>query len=140
MSSEQLAVGSVGSENIMDTEPVKIHADERGCVFEPVGFEELASAKNVHIVISKPGAIRANHYHKHTSEVMVVLGPSLVRTRCDGVISDVEVPAGEAYRFRFDAGVTHAVKNIGDIDTMLIAFASEPHAPDSPDVVMDKLI
>lgn len=124
----------------MEFEVVNIHADERGSVFEPVGISELAVAKNVHVVVSKPGAIRANHYHKNTSEVMVVTGPSLVRVRRDGEVSDVEVPVGEAYQFRFAAGVSHAVKNIGDIDTMLIAFATQPHDPASPDVEMDKLI
>jgi dTDP-4-dehydrorhamnose 3,5-epimerase-like enzyme len=124
----------------MDFEVVDMHADTRGVVFEPVGVEELAIAKNVHVVISKPGAIRANHYHNNTSEVMVVTGPTLARFRCDGVISDVEIPVGEAYRFRIDAGVSHAIKNIGDVDTMLIAFASQLHNRTSPDVEMDKLI
>ena len=124
----------------MNCETVKIHSDERGGVFEPVGVEELVAAKNVHVVISKPGAIRANHYHEKSSEVMVVTGPSLVRVRRDGVISDVEVPLGDAYRFRFETGVSHAVKNIGNVDTMLIAFATQLHDPSSSDVVMDKLM
>jgi UDP-2-acetamido-2,6-beta-L-arabino-hexul-4-ose reductase len=41
----------------------------------------LSTKKNAHIVISGPGVIRGNHYHKKGEETMAVMGPALVRVR-----------------------------------------------------------
>jgi hypothetical protein len=83
---------------------LKVHADARGAVFEPLEPSPLDGWRNVHTVISEPGAVRGNHRHVRGTEVTAVLGPALVRYRCGAQIEERHVPAGEAWRFVFPPG------------------------------------
>jgi dTDP-4-dehydrorhamnose 3,5-epimerase-like enzyme len=116
------------------------HRDPRGAVFEPLAADEIAKYRNVHVVISEPGAIRGNHRHVRGSEITSVIGPVLVRYREAGQVHDVEVPAGEAWRFAFPAGVAHAFKNIGPQPFILVSFNTEQHDQAAPDAARDVLI
>ena len=55
------------------------HRDPRGVVFEPLAADEIGEFRNVHVVVSEPGAIRANHRHLRGTKVTSELGPVLVR-------------------------------------------------------------
>jgi dTDP-4-dehydrorhamnose 3,5-epimerase-like enzyme len=114
--------------------------DPRGLVFEPLPAAELAGYRNVHVVVSVPGAIRGNHRHLHGREITSVVGPMLVRVRENGAVRDMTVPAGEVWRFEFAAGVAHAFKNTGTEATVLASFNTEEHDPAHPDVERDVLI
>jgi len=114
--------------------------DPRGGVFEPLAAEEIARYRNVHIVISVPGAVRGNHRHARGSEVTSVVGPTWVRYREGEAIRDLHVPPGEVWRFYFPAGVPHAFKNTGDHDSVIASFTTEPHDPTAPDVEREVLI
>lgn len=119
---------------------IPIRADERGSVFEPLELREIALQKNVHVVISGPGVVRGNHFHHRGVEIIAVRGPALVRFREGEAIREATVPAGEAYRFTFPPGVPHAIKNTGEEDQVLVAFNTQPHDPEEPDVERDVLI
>ncbi len=121
-------------------EELPVHGDSRGAVFEPLVAEALRDQRNVHVVLSEPGAVRANHYHVRGMEVLTVCGRALVRYRDTGETRDVVVAEGQALRFTFPPGVSHAVQNIGDKANVLIAFNTEPHDRETPDVVPDVLI
>jgi dTDP-4-dehydrorhamnose 3,5-epimerase-like enzyme len=122
--------------------------DSRGVVFEPLDAAELAVQRNVHVVLSAPGAVRGNHYHRRGHEITTVVGPARVawRSAATSVADDVEpaecfdVPPGEAWRFSFPAGIAHAYRNTGDGTMVLVAFASEPHDPADPDTFRDAVI
>jgi dTDP-4-dehydrorhamnose 3,5-epimerase-like enzyme len=121
-------------------ETVKRFSDARGFVFEPLEGELLANQKNTHVVVSRPGAVRGNHYHLRGSETLVVCGPALVRIRKDKDVEDFSIPAGTTCRMRIPPGISHAIQNTGEIDNLLVAFNTEPHDPDKPDLVQDVLI
>ena len=116
------------------------HRDVRGLVVEPVGGDELANFRNVHVVISEPGAIRGNHAHVRGTEITAVHGPTLVRFREASIVRDVAVPDGEVWRFRFPPGVPHAFLNTGDRAAILASFNTEAHDRSMPDVVRETLI
>ncbi len=120
-------------------EPVKVHGDARGMVFEPIGLDLLPGQQNVHVAVSEPGCVRGNHYHRNAREALVVAGPSLVRLRENGAVREVSVPAGEVFRFIVPPGVSHAVQNSGPKASLLVAFSTQPHDPANPDTVADKL-
>lgn len=120
--------------------PVAMHRDHRGWVFEPVRPNEFPAQRNAHLVLSEPGTVRGNHYHLVGTEVMVVVGPALVRYREAGAIRDVAVPDGEAYRFVFPPRVAHAIQNTGDRPQIAVAFNTMEHDRERPDVVRDVLI
>lgn len=121
-------------------ETVKRFADERGFVFEPLSGELLAGQKNVHVVTSRPGAVRGNHYHLKGTETLVVCGPALVRIRNADRLEDFSIPADTTCRLIIPPGISHAVKNTGTSDIMLVAFNTEPHHADRPDWIADIVI
>ena len=114
--------------------------DPRGCVFEPIGADELPHQKNVHVAVTAPGAIRGNHFHERSTEIAVVRGPALVRFREEGQIRDCHVPAGAVHRFTIPSMVTHAFQNTGVEAMVLVAFSTSEFNPATPDVVRDQVL
>jgi dTDP-4-dehydrorhamnose 3,5-epimerase-like enzyme len=110
-------------------ESVKTHRDTRGSVFEPLNDAELAVQKNVHVVITAPNEVRGNHRHANAVEITTAVGPCLARFKEAGVIRDVEVPAGETWRFVIPPGVVHAYRNTGNAPMVLISFSTQVHDP-----------
>jgi UDP-2-acetamido-2,6-beta-L-arabino-hexul-4-ose reductase len=121
-------------------EPVRLATDARGMVLEPMGPAALPEQRNVHLVLTEPGHVRGNHYHRHGREVTVALGPALFRYRDGSRLRDVAVPEGQAYRFTIPPGIAHAFQNNGDAPMILIGFNTQPYDPERPDVVSDVLI
>ena len=114
-------------------EPIKAHRDARGCVFEPLSAAELAGQQNVHVVLTQPNEVRGNHVHLTAVETTSVVGPCLVRLKETEVIRDVEVPAGEIWRFTIPPGVAHAYRNTGDTVMILVSFSTKLHDPTGAD-------
>jgi len=121
-------------------ERLRVVSDSRGAVFEPIEPGKIIKNKNAHVVISGPGVIRGNHYHKKGEETMAVMGYALVRTKDNSEIADIEVPAGDVYQFIFPPGVSHAIKNLSDQSNVLMAFNTEEHDPQDPDTVKDVIL
>jgi dTDP-4-dehydrorhamnose 3,5-epimerase-like enzyme len=121
-------------------ERVAAHADARGFVVEPLGAEAIGAQRNVHLVLTAPGAVRGNHYHERGTEVALVVGPALVRLREGGAVRDVAVPDGESWRFTLPPRVAHAFRNTGAAPQVIVSFNTEPHDPARPDVVRDVLL
>ena len=119
---------------------LRVHRDPRGAVFEPLEPAQLLGWRNVHAVVTEPGAVRGNHRHLRGTEVTAVLGPALVRYRSGAQIEERQVPDGEAWRFTFPPGVAHAFKNTGTRPFLLVSFNTEAHDPAQPDVEREELI
>lgn len=112
---------------------VEQHTDGRGTVFEPLPGHALASLRNVHVVLTEPGAVRGNHVHRHATETLVVRGPALVRYRGPAGIRDVDVAADDVIAFTFPPGVPHAVRAEGTRTNLLVAFRDTLHDHTDPD-------
>ena len=121
-------------------EKLNVIRDSRGVVFEPLEGDAISDKKNAHVVISEPGVIRGNHYHKKGEETIAVMGPALVRIRDDTEIREIEVPRGEAYCFIFPPGQSHAIKNLSEDTNILIAFNTIGHDTQNPDTEVDVLL
>ena len=125
---------------------LRVHADARGAVFEPLEPELLTGWRNVHAVLTEPGAVRGNHRHLRGTEVSTLLGAALVRYREGDQNRDVRevrevlVPEGEVWRFHFPPGVAHAFKNTGQRPLLLVSFNTELHDPAGPDAERVELI
>lgn len=124
----------------IEIDSLPLHTDARGVVFEPLGADKIAAQRNAHIVISRPGVVRGNHYHRQGIETVAVAGPALVRIKENDEIRDIEVPEKKVYRFTFPPNVPHAIKNTGDQQNIVIAFNTCEHDPEDPDTVQDILI
>ena len=121
-------------------ETLPAFVDGRGLVTEPLGPTELPAQRNVHLVITAPGGVRGNHFHRNGTEILVVVGPALVRLRDADGVRDVVVATAEAVKFRIPGGVAHAIQNTGQLPMFIASFSSEAHDPQSPDVVREVLI
>jgi UDP-2-acetamido-2,6-beta-L-arabino-hexul-4-ose reductase len=119
---------------------LKIISDNRGVVFEPITKNDLAFQENLHVVISEPGIVRGNHYHRVGKETLIVMGPALIRFRQEGKINDVDIPKGKVFRFVFPPGIAHAIQNLSNQPNILLAFNTVEHDPNHPDTVKDVLI
>ena len=119
---------------------LKTHTDLRGIVFEPIEKESICTQQNCHIVISKPGIIRGNHYHLYGTETIAVAGPALFRFKEGTEVYDFEVYSEQVYKFVIPPKVSHAIKNMGAKDNILVAFNTVPHDPQKPDVVTDTIM
>lgn len=58
-------------------ETVPFFADARGWVIEPIGEQQLPAQRNCHVVLTEPGAVRGNHFHRHSPEIFVMMGLDL---------------------------------------------------------------
>jgi dTDP-4-dehydrorhamnose 3,5-epimerase-like enzyme len=121
-------------------ESVKAHRDPRGSVFEPLDDAELAAQRNVHVVLTDPGEVRGNHVHESATEITTVVGPCLVRLKDAGAIRDVEVPAGETWKFTIPPGVVHAYRNTGDAVMVIISFSTNVHDPKGGDTRREQIL
>lgn len=124
----------------VEIEVMKVHQDARGFLYEPLNAAQMAEYRNVHVVLTQPGAIRGNHRHVEGVEITTISGPALVRYRVDGELRDVQVPAGEVWRFRFQPGVAHAFRNDGAGPMILVSFNTLEHDPNKPDAVREVLL
>jgi UDP-2-acetamido-2,6-beta-L-arabino-hexul-4-ose reductase len=124
----------------VERQSIAVISDNRGIVFEPVTADDFAALKNAHVVISNPGMVRGNHYHKVGHEIIVVMGPALVRYRDENRLREVKVPDRAVYRFDFPPGIAHALKNTDTKPNLLVAFNTVAHDPDRPDTVPQILI
>ena len=119
---------------------LKLHSDKRGIVFEPIDGESLLAQKNCHVVVSKPGVVRGNHYHLNGTEMIAVVGPAFLIFKEGDDLHEVRVPADQTYRFVIPPRISHAIKNTGDKINILVAFNTLPHDPQNPDTVADILV
>ncbi len=121
-------------------ESVHTHHDPRGSLFEPLDDAGLAAQRNVHVVLTEPRAVRGNHVHATATETTTVVGPCLVRLKESESIHDVEVPAGETWRFTIPPGVVHAYRNTGDALMVLVSFSTNVHDPNGSDTRREEIL
>jgi len=121
-------------------EKVVQKSDNRGSVWEPLDHAELALQSNCHVVITEPGGIRGNHFHKIGTEIATQGGPALVKYRDDAGDHSVEIDESEIVRFVFPPNCAHAFQNTGKTTNLLVAFNTEAFNPAAPDVHRETLI
>ena len=108
------------------------YQDNRGRVFEPIDNINSININNFHVVITKPGTVRGNHYHKNGTETLICLGEaSIVYKYQDELPMTFTVDADEIYKFTFPANVSHAIKNIGRENLILLCFNTCPNEPEN---------
>ena len=114
--------------------------DQRGYVYEPLEEGHLRDQRNVHVVLTEPGAIRGNHFHPTGTEITTVCGPARVRIKEGGELATHDIPDGETWRFTFPPGVVHAFQNTGARQLVLVSFNTLPHDPANPNTVREVIL
>ena len=68
------------------------------------------------------------------------MGPALLRFKEGDETVDFEVPFDQDYKFVIPPKVTHAIKNTGKQNNILIAFNTVQHDRNNPDVIKEILM
>jgi len=88
---------------------------------------------DIHLASTKPGAVRGNHYHLRRREAIVVLpGAKWSLHWDDGEASSTQHQSFDgscAVLVLVSPGASHAVRNDGESDLLLVAISSETYDP-----------
>jgi UDP-2-acetamido-2,6-beta-L-arabino-hexul-4-ose reductase len=112
---------------------LKINRDERGSFTELIKTPDRGQ---ISVNISKPGAVKGNHWHQNKSEkFFVVSGRGVINLRkvgCSEIIKKhVSADAPEA--IDIPAGYVHSIENTGNTEMVTIIWANECFNPEKPD-------
>jgi len=113
--------------------PLDKKCDGRGCLAE---FVKSASAGQIFVSRTVPGAVRGGHYHDTKTEKFLVLeGQALVRVRhiLSGETREYAVYGKDMHALDIPPGHSHSIENVGPGDLITLFWASEVFDPQSPD-------
>lgn len=124
--------------------PLEIHNDERGSLFEIIRDDEIKEQiKQVYFSISKPNAIRGNHFHKRKIEwFSVVKGKGMITLK-NSITNKTEkytLSGDEPSIVKVEPEISHVIKNIGEGDMYLIVVANEVFDPLDQDTFFEEII
>ncbi|MCX5894961.1 MAG: WxcM-like domain-containing protein [Proteobacteria bacterium] len=106
---------------------ITLREDERGWVAWPMEEKDLRHTliSHVHVPHLRPGAVRGNHYHRHSTEYACVLsGPckAVFEDNETGEHEELTVPGDKPVLFKIAPNITHAFKNEGTVDIFLLCY------------------
>jgi len=113
--------------------------DGRGYLVE---FIKIPGIGQCYYSVSKPGAVRGNHYHTRKIEHFCVIeGEGLVRlrNRTNGEIKEYQVSGEKPQVVAMAVNWTHNIKNIGVGEMKLLIWANEVFDPANPDTFAEEV-
>ncbi len=127
----------------MEIVKLKQYSDPRGSLMENTSPDIFKETKHFFISKSKPGVIRGNHYHLRKSEWFYV-----IQGECRIVIKDMKtgkretkmVKASQNIMIHMEPNKSHAFKNTGKEELILLALVNEVHNQQDPDTYPHKVI
>lgn len=127
----------------MEVVELKKYSDERGSLVENTFPDIFKETKHFFVSKSKPGVIRGNHYHFRKSEWFYV-----IQGECELVVEDLKtrkresriVKASENIIIHMEPGKSHAFKNTGKEELILLALINEVHKQEDPDTYPHEVI
>src|SRR3989338_7458281 len=114
--------------------PTPLYPDPRGRLTKPVHhtfvkdhFPTLNFGE-IYLVTARQGGVRANHFHKETTEIFCVLSCSgkLYLQRVD-VREVVEMDGGDPKSVLVPPFVEHAIMGMRDDEMLMLAYSDRPY-------------
>ena len=122
------------------------HDDERGFLLKAVKKEYTYDRPfgEIYFVSADPGTVRANHFHKVTTEWFVVVAGTgeLTLADAENPSNRRTIPMGGENRVcvKIPPGVAHAIKAVGDQNMLMMALADKPYDPNDTDTFAIQLV
>ena len=117
--------------------------DERGWLTEIFASDDNSKKiKKIHFAVSKPGAVRGNHYHKNRTEWLCVTsgtGKILLEDICTYERQELIVTGDDPFLVKILPGTVHAIENITDAPLHILVIVNEKPDPDNPDTHIRKI-
>lgn len=114
--------------------PLRMHCDARGSFTE---LMKLPNCGQVSVNISRPGAVRGQHWHNSKWELFVVVaGRGRIQERRIGTdeVIEFEVSGEKLEVIHMLPGYTHSLINLSDTENLVtLMWANEPFDPNHPD-------
>ena len=126
----------------VEVRPLRPYRDERGGLVKVLMRQHVPEHARlfgeIYISWAEPGAVKANHYHRQTTEWFYLL-----RGEADLVLEDprdgrrmvVHLHEAKPQVVTVPPGIAHALVNRGDAPAHLLAYADRPYDPKDPDTV-----
>ncbi len=116
--------------------------DERGIFAEILKSSEIkAQVKEVLLIVSKPGVVRGNHYHKKKVEWLCLMkgkGKFLYIDNKTGARKEVIID-NKPTIIETPLNVAHAIKNVGKDDLYLLEISNHLYA-ETPDMFRKEIM
>ncbi|MBX2811303.1 MAG: WxcM-like domain-containing protein [Myxococcales bacterium] len=115
------------------------HEDERGFLLKAVqkAYTDERPFGEIYFVSASSGTVRANHFHKVTTEWFVVVRGEGVLTLADAEFPNKRrtIPMGGCHQVcvKIPPGVAHAICSVGTEDLLMMALADKPYDPKDTD-------
>lgn len=111
----------------------EVNRDNRGWLFELFKSEQ---AGQIFVSSTRPGHLRGQHWHHSKVEKFCVIqGTGRLKFRRKGseVVEVIDVTAEAPQVVDIPPGAVHSIENIGDLDMLLLVWASEIFDINQPD-------
>jgi UDP-2-acetamido-2,6-beta-L-arabino-hexul-4-ose reductase len=128
----------------LEIKKLDIRSDDRGFAINILDKKSLKDydIKEILIIVSKPGAIRGNHYHKTKLEWLGILNGRakfVYEDNKTGKRKMVTISGNKPKMIRTPRNVTHAVKNVGKDDLYMIELSNQIYE-DNPDTFKKQIM
>ena len=112
--------------------------DNRGRVFEVLRREHVPEGRfgQVYVFTGSPGSVKGNHYHARKTEWFCVISGQGELILCDRESLHREcimLTGDRPVVVTIPAGVAHAIRTVSDTEMIVLAYITEPYAPQDPD-------
>ena len=127
-------------ENDQWAKPVQMRTDDRGWLFELIKSPHFGQ---IFVSTTKPGVTRGNHYHDSKVEKFCLIkGKGLIRFRHLANDEIVEYPVSDENVRIVDIppGYTHSIENVGDVEMIVLFWASEIFDSEVPDTYWEPVL
>lgn len=124
------------------TEFLEKHLDDRGTLFEVLRDDKIKESINqVYFSISKPGAVRGNHYHKRKIEWFSVVegkGTVILENKTLNQRKEIVLKGTDPAIVKINPDIIHTIQNTGKKDMYLIVISNEVFNPEDADTYYEK--
>lgn len=134
-------IGRDWSECAYAIDPLTLHSDERGTLFEALRFtsQNIPKGGQVYIYSVAPGARRGDHYHENKGEWFFCAWGTvrlLMKTKSNEVVDEI-IAASEPKMIYAAAGTSHAIVNESSDTAIIVAYGDKEFDPSNPDTIME---
>ena len=125
---------------------LKNYGDTRGAMYSipDTDMQFLDQIQNIHFGKIRPDAIRGNHYHHQSKEMLIIAYSdawTLAWARKDSAeILKEEFTGCGAVLIKINEGVIHTVKNTGNGDLEIIALSNKVFSKENSDTISKILL
>ena len=127
----------------LEIKELAMFSDKRGWLTEILNDKPDQTIENIHYSYSKPGAVRGNHYHKHSTEWLCVTcgsGRIVLEDNATKEKKELVVSGDSPVLVKIPPKITHSIENCASVPMHLLMIMNEKHSSTYTDTYPGHLI